>query len=519
MNLSLERFYRQFRETDRKVSALIGDLQSGAIPLYIATPQSEGGEGAIAQIRSTLGNIANILRDPYIILKTEMSVVRAERASALSPRGIQETVQDGRVWKKKNNDVLPEYVYAIEREDDYNTYENRMVKSLIDKAVRFLNVPMKNAKDGIPSLYEAYFQISNLNKLDWMKIMEKDIFQQNPERAFDQYSELYRLKSRLNVFRNSPFYRTMSQFPPVSGSLEMTNLLTHNEDYRRCAKLWTYLDEANAGIFTLNEQQRANAYSLFIFSGLLKAYADGGFTLHNFSYLPGYLPIFGRSFWLAFLSTVVCLALGYPMAYLMSRLSASKQSLCMMLIMLPMWINFLLRTYAWMSILENNGFINQFFRSIGLISFLQSHFGYSLDYIPLINTQGAIVLGMVYNFLPFMVLPIYTVLIKLDRKLIEAAQDLGAPTHLVFRRVIFPLSIPGVISGITMVFVPSISTFYISQKLGGGSFELIGDTIERQFVSSARNTGAAISLVMMVLILISLSIMNRFGEDDGGIVV
>ena len=186
--------------------------------------------------------------------------------------------------------------------------------------------------------------------------------------------------------------------------------------------------------------------------------ADGGFTLHNFSYLPGYLPIFGRSFWLAFLSTAVCLVLGYPMAYLMSRLSASKQSLCMMLIMLPMWINFLLRTYAWMSILENNGFINQFFRSIGLISFLQSHFGYSLDYIPLINTQGAIVLGMVYNFLPFMVLPIYTVLIKLDRKLIEAAQDLGAPTHLVFRRVIFPLSIPGVISGITMVFVPALSS-------------------------------------------------------------
>ena len=173
--------------------------------------------------------------------------------------------------------------------------------------------------------------------------------------------------------------------------------------------------------------------------------ADGGFTLHNFSYLPGYLPIFGRSFWLAFLSTVVCLVLGYPMAYLMSRLSASKQSLCMMLIMLPMWINFLLRTYAWMSILENNGFINQFFRSIGLISFL---------------------------------LPIYTVLIKLDRKLIEAAQDLGAPTHLVFRRVIFPLSIPGVISGITMVFVPSVSTFVISQMLGSGKNLLVGDLID-----------------------------------------
>ena len=243
--------------------------------------------------------------------------------------------------------------------------------------------------------------------------------------------------------------------------------------------------------------------------------ADGGFTLHNFSYLPGFLPIFGRSFWLAFLSTAVCLVLGYPMAYLMSRLSASRQSLCMMLIMLPMWINFLLRTYAWMSILENNGFINQFFRSIGLISFLQSHFGYSLDYIPLINTQGAIVLGMVYNFLPFMVLPIYTVLIKLDRKLVEAAQDLGAPTHLVFRRVIFPLSIPGVISGITMVFVPSVSTFVISQMLGSGKNLLVGDLIDLQFMGGAYNPhlGSTIALVMIILIFICMWIMNK--SDDG----
>ena len=252
--------------------------------------------------------------------------------------------------------------------------------------------------------------------------------------------------------------------------------------------------------------------------------ADGGFTLHNFSYLPGYLPIFGRSFWLGFLSTAVCLVLGYPMAYLMSRLSASKQSLCMMLIMLPMWINFLLRTYAWMSILENNGFINQFFRSIGLISFLQSHFGYSLDYIPLINTQGAIVLGMVYNFLPFMVLPIYTVLIKLDRKLIEAAQDLGAPTYLVFRRVIFPLSIPGVISGITMVFVPSVSTFVISQMLGSGKNLLVGDLIDLQFMGGAYNPhlGSAIALVMIILIFICMWIMNKFdagSSEEGGLLL
>ena len=219
--------------------------------------------------------------------------------------------------------------------------------------------------------------------------------------------------------------------------------------------------------------------------------ADGGFTLSNFSCLPGCLPIFARSFWLALLSTVMCLVLGYPMAYIMSRLSPSRQSLCMMLI--------------------------GFFRSIGLISFLQTHFGYTLDYIPLINTQGAIVLGMVYNFLPFMVLPIYTVLIKLDRRLIEAAQDLGAPTHLVFRRVIVPLSIPGVISGITMVFVPSVSTFVISQMLGSGKNLLIGDLIDLQFMGGAYNPhlGSAIALVMMLLIFLCMWIMNKFDDGSG----
>lgn len=249
--------------------------------------------------------------------------------------------------------------------------------------------------------------------------------------------------------------------------------------------------------------------------------ADGGFTLHNFSYLPGFLPIFGRSFWLAFLSTVVCLALGYPMAYLMSRLSASKQSLCMMLIMLPMWINFLLRTYAWMSILENNGFINQFFRSIGLISFLQSHFGYSLDYIPLINTQGAIVLGMVYNFLPFMILPIHSCLKKMDERVIEAAEDLGANNIQVFCRVTLPLSIPGIISGVTMVFMPAVTTFAISRLLGSGRFMLYGDVIEKQFLELNNwNFGSSLSLIMMILIIISMSLLNRADpkKENGGVV-
>ena len=244
---------------------------------------------------------------------------------------------------------------------------------------------------------------------------------------------------------------------------------------------------------------------------------DGGFTLHNFSYLPGFLPIFGRSFWLAFLSTAVCLVLGYPMAYLMSRLSASKQSLCMMLIMLPMWINFLLRTYAWMSILENNGFINQFFRSIGLISFLQSHFGYSLDYIPLINTQGAIVLGMVYNFLPFMVLPIYNVLVKIDKDVISAARDLGAGNIQTFTKIILPLSVPGIISGITMVFVPALTTFVISNLLGGSKILLIGNVIEQEFQQGSNwHVGSGLSLVLMIFIIASMALIAKYDKDGEG---
>ena len=189
--------------------------------------------------------------------------------------------------------------------------------------------------------------------------------------------------------------------------------------------------------------------------------ADGGFTLSNFSCLPGCLPIFARSFWLALLSTVMCLVLGYPMAYIMSRLSPSRQSLCMMLIMLPMWMNFLLRTLAWQTLLEKNGVINS------ILNFLH------LPEQSIINTPSAIVLGMVYNFLPFMVLPIYNVLSKIDKDVIHAARDLGANTAQTFFKIIMPLSIPGIISGITMVFVPSLTTFVISDLLGGSKILLI----------------------------------------------
>lgn len=253
---------------------------------------------------------------------------------------------------------------------------------------------------------------------------------------------------------------------------------------------------------------------------------SGVLTLENFTSMSAYASIFGRSFLLALIATVVCLVLGYPLAYIMSLQPPRWQSFYMMLIMLPMWMNFLLRTYAWMSILENNGFINQFLQNIGFINLLNAVLKPEtpIRYLPLINTGGAVVLGMVYNFLPFMVLPIYNVLIKIDGKLIEAAQDLGAPSQAVFRKVIFPLSMPGVISGITMVFVPAVSTFVISKTLGGGKEMLIGDLIDLQFMGNAYNPqlGSAIALVMMVLVFLCMLVMNRFDDgssEEGGLLL
>jgi len=244
--------------------------------------------------------------------------------------------------------------------------------------------------------------------------------------------------------------------------------------------------------------------------------AEGGFTFDNFSNMATYAVVFGRSFKLAAIATVICLLIGYPVSYMMSKEGPGFQRIAMVLIMLPMWINFLLRTYSWMSILENNGLLNRLFQSIGLLDLYNGIFGTSLEFFPLLNTQGAVVLGMVYNYLPFMILPIYSVIIKLDKSLIEAARDLGANSYNVFRRVILPLSFPGILSGITMVFVPSVSTFAISKMLGGGTELLLGDLIEQQFLGGAYNPqlGAAISLVMMVIVVVCMVVMNRFGEGE-----
>ncbi len=229
----------------------------------------------------------------------------------------------------------------------------------------------------------------------------------------------------------------------------------------------------------------------------------GAFSFSNISGLGEYVPIFILSLELSVIATFICLIIGYPLAYIMARAKPEHQRIFVMLLMLPMWTNLLIRTYSIMAILDDGGFLNTLL-------------GTSMH---IVGTKGAVIFGMVYDFLPYMVLPIYTCISKIDKYMWEAASDLGCNTVKVITKVIFPLSMSGVISGVTMVLVPSISTFYISQKLGGGTFELIGDTIERQFVTGAYNVGGAISLVMMILILISIGVMNRFTEDDeGGII-
>ena len=257
--------------------------------------------------------------------------------------------------------------------------------------------------------------------------------------------------------------------------------------------------------------------ALFIIAPLLMvvyySFTDrsGAFSLESIRQISSYIPTILLSVLYGVAATAICLVIGFPFAYIFSKLSKRRQQTMVLLVMLPMWMNFLIRTYSLMTILGDSGVINTVLTAIGL------------NPVKMINTGGAVILGMVYNFLPYMILPIYSVLSKMDNSLIEAAQDLGANRFQIMKRVVLPLSMPGVLSGITMVFVPCVSTFYITQKLGGGQVVLIGDVIETQFQSANNyNLGAALSLVLMVLILICLGVMNYFGaddENDGGVMI
>ena len=236
----------------------------------------------------------------------------------------------------------------------------------------------------------------------------------------------------------------------------------------------------------------------------------GKFTWDNLVDLGMYLPVLWQSVMYSLVSAFICLLLGYPVAYYIAHQGQIMQKILYMLVMLPMCMSFLLRTLAWVGLLQDTGIINQILQAIGI------------GQVQLIRTPGAVILGMVYNYLPYMILPLYSTIVKIDHRLIEAAEDLGCNSIQVFTKVVFPLSMPGILSGITMVFVPAVSTFYISQKLGGTDTVLIGDVIERLFKQGNNaNLGAALSLVLMILVFVCTGIMNRFGADDeeGGVIV
>lgn len=236
---------------------------------------------------------------------------------------------------------------------------------------------------------------------------------------------------------------------------------------------------------------------------------NGNFTTDNITAMGQYSHTFILSIAFALIATVVCLLIAYPLAYFMSRTSPRTRKVLMVLIMLPMWCNLLIRTYALMALLDNGGLLNSFLESIGM------------QRLPIVGTDFGVILGMIYDFLPYMVLPIFTVMTKLDNRYIEAAHDLGCSNLQTLFRVVVPMTVSGVVSGVTMVFVPSISTFYISQKLGAGKIDLVGDTIERLFQNtSTYGVGATMSLIMMVLIIVSVCIMNRFTDnEEGGMVI
>lgn len=247
----------------------------------------------------------------------------------------------------------------------------------------------------------------------------------------------------------------------------------------------------------------------FSFSSVDEIGKIGGFTFENYQnfFDPVYLSVFMNSIKISVKSTIISFIIGYPVAYIISKKNLRTRSFLLMFIILPQWTNFLLRTYAWMSILRDKGLINSFLLSLNLID----------EPIKFLYNDGAILMGMVYNFLPYMILPIYTTLIKIDKRYIEAARDLGADTITVFRKIIFPLSLPGVISGVIMVFMPAVSTFVISDLLGGGHYMLMGNLIQNQFLA-ARNWqfGSAVSAILIVIILISMFFLNKAGDKTSG---
>ena len=277
---SLEKFNKQFEHVPpRSVAQILAAEREGRFSFYIPTSDKLDTATLVDKIEERLGALTEVVQNPYIILKNEYARVRTEQAGAMTPQGIQMTVKDKKSWKIKDGKPRPEYVYAKTREDEYNTYENRMVRTLLDRTVRFLNLPIEYAKDGVKNMYEAYFQHTALNKLDLVKLMDADLFKSSDPRAFTDYKKLFYLRGKLSQLRSSAFYKIMSRYPSFAGRPEATNLFVHNSNYNACLKLWLFLDEFNAGLSSLSQEEQRSIYSAFIALAMIGCYVRMGFRI------------------------------------------------------------------------------------------------------------------------------------------------------------------------------------------------------------------------------------------------
>lgn len=277
---SLEKFNKQFETGEpRTVSEILRLSREGKFDFYFPATEQPDTATLIDRVESCLPQLYEVVKSPYIILKSEYREVRTELAGNISPQGIQMTVKDPKLWKKKGDQLRPETIYAKTYEDEYNTYENRLIKALIDRILRFLQLPMDYAKDGVKNLYEAYFQSASLNKLDLIKLMDADLFKSSDKRSFTDYKKLFYLRGKITQLRNSAFYKIMSQVTPFSGELQSTNLVVHNANYNACFRLWLFLDQFNAGLSLLSAEQIKSVYSAFITLGMADIYREIGFRV------------------------------------------------------------------------------------------------------------------------------------------------------------------------------------------------------------------------------------------------
>lgn len=276
---SLQKFYEQFSKRENaSVMQIVQEEREGKFFFYISSPEKFDTSLLIACLEKYLPFLTNVVQSPYVILKSEYELVRTERAGNMTPQAIRKTVRDTTLWKKHGEKMRPEYVYSATNEDEYATYENRVVRTLIDKAVRFLDLPAECAREGVKNLYEAYFQSSSLNKLDLVRLFDEDLFKDSNPESFADYSKLYQLRGKLTQLRNSHFYKILSRAPAFTGVPEATNLFVHSPDYNGCFKLWRSLDEFYAGLSLLSSAQQRSVYSAFVTLAMISCYVRLGFA-------------------------------------------------------------------------------------------------------------------------------------------------------------------------------------------------------------------------------------------------